>query len=297
MKKIIFEQRFIFALFSMIPLITLINVANAYVQISDFCGNYNININGLKGTLQLILCSEGKNYNLQGTYTNDSEQIFQVKGFTGHLNQSIPLHKITFYIDFPQNRQMFEGYLMCESRDAIAGYTIENKVPVGFYAIKMPKYQMPEEKQQKKSFLQKPIKDKLSDLKYILKDIRYAILIYNGQHHRQAKLGFIWDERTQKQIAYTDGKDVMTQLLQRTDKNGLTNTNEAQFGPYFHEFRINPFTLGNTIHIIDSPLPIKEIITSAENYDWIFNVRTSEFRAGGEVVLPDDISEHSLQDF
>ncbi|MFH1563397.1 MAG: hypothetical protein ABIF11_08295 [Nitrospirota bacterium] len=184
----------------------------------------------------------------------------------------------------------------------VLGFIIINTsigTPMGFCPVKDTTSQPVKEQPQKKPLFQKPVKDKISELKFALKDIRTIILVYNGQHP-QAKLGFIWDEKTKKQTASTRGEDVTTQLLQRTDRNGLTKTKE-DFGPYFHNFPMNPFTSKNNLHIINSPLLIKEVITSPKDYDWIYNIATCEFRTGGEELLPQDTPErredNSLLDF
>lgn len=269
----------------------------AEIQISDFCGSYSIIINGSKGVLHLTSCQHGKDYNLRGTYSDINKiEMYQVEGYTGHLNPNIPYHKVIFFINFKKHRQMFEGYLMIKTKDAIAGHTIVDKIPVGFYATKVREYQHTKKEIRRKSVFERPIRDKISELRYILKDIRTAILMYNGQHHPKAKLGFIWDEKTQRQIAYTCGKDVVNQLLQRTNRNGLTKEKGAaeeglNYGPYFHgEFPINPITGGNKVHLVNSPLPIEKFV-SPKGYDWIYNLHTSEFRAGGEIILPLDIPE------
>jgi len=273
------------------------SIAQATIQISDFHGTYNMSINGSKGTLQLTTCTTEKEYNLKGVYINiETMKKYSVKAYTGHINPNIPKHKIILFINFPKDRQMFEGYLMLKTKDAIAGYTNMYGTQVGFYAIKKIESQTVKRRPVKKPIIGKSIRDKISELRYILKDIRTTILIYNGQHHNKAKLGFIWDEKAKKQIAYTRGEDVVAQLLQRTDRNGLTKEKGADiqkldFGPYFHEFPINPITLGNTLHIIISPIPIERIITSPKDYDWIYNLQTCEFRAGGEELLPPGIPE------
>jgi len=283
-------------IFLLLWIIFLSHVAQADIQISDFCGNYNIIINGSKGILQLVSCQTDKNYNLKGIYLDIlTNKEYQVEGYSGHLSPDIPDHKITFFINFKENRQMFEGYLMIKTKDAIAGYTMVNGIPVGFYATKEVEPQSLKERTKKKSIFHKPIRDKISELRYILKDIRTTILVYNGHHHPKAKLGYIWDNETKKQIAYTKGEDVIDQLLHPTNRYGLTKmkgaTEQLDYGPYFHnDFPINPITEGNKIHIVESPLPIEEFV-SPKDYDWIYNIQTGEFRAGGEVVLPPDIPE------
>ncbi|MEW6097128.1 MAG: hypothetical protein AB1567_11505 [bacterium] len=283
------------------------SVTQAGVQLSDFYGSYNMIIDGSKGTLQLISYQNEKDYNLKGTYIDiEGKDTYQVKGCTGHLNPDIPDHKLTFFINFKETSQMFEGYLMIKTKDAIVGYTMVNELPVGFYATKEVESQPVKKKHERKAIFSKPIKDKISDLRHILNDIRTTILVYNGQHHHKAKLGSIWDENTKKQISYTRGEDVANQLLQRTDRYGLTkatgaNKEKLEYGPYFHdEFPINPITQGNTIHLVDSPLPIEKCVLP-EDYDWIYNLQTCEFRAGGQIVLPPDIPErredNSLLDF
>jgi len=264
----------------------------AGISILDFCGRYNMVINGSKGILQLISSTDKKNYTLKGTYRDiETNETYEVEGYTG---EKILEHKIIFFINFKKSRQMFEGYLMDKTKDALAGYTVIGDMPVGFYATKQIEYQPIKEKTKiRESIIQKSINDKIADLRFILKDIRTTILVYNGQHHPKAKLGFIWDKETKNQIITPD---VTAQLSQRTDKYGFTKTqggNEQNlnYGPYFYEFPINPFTSGNTIHLVNSPLPIEKIITSPKDYDWIYNLQTCEFRAGGQEILPPNIQE------
>lgn len=292
-------------LFSVCTLIINISIAYAGISTSDFYGTYYMVVDGSKGILQLISFPDEKDYNLKGTYKDiETNKTYDVEGYSGHLNLDKTIeHKITFFINFNENRQKFEGYLMSKTKDALAGWTMVNKIPVGFYATKEVKPQPIKEKTERKPIIKKSIKDKISELRYILKDIRTAIMVYNGQHHSQAKLGFIWDEENKRQM---DINDISAQLLERTNRNGLTKEKGADvqkldYGPYFHKFPINPFTSGNTIHLVDSPLPIEEIVTSPKDYDWIYNLATCEFRAGGVETLPSDTPErredNSLLDF
>lgn len=276
------------------------SIAQANVQISDFYGNYDLIINGSRGILQLSPCTTEENYNLKGVYVNiETMKKYPISAYTGHINSEIPKHKIILFINFPKNKQMLEGYLMLNTKDAIAGYTTVDDTEVGFYAIKkvgVEAHPVKEGPPVREPIIGKSIRDKISELRYILKDIRTTILIYNGQHHNKAKLGFIWDEEAKRQIAYTSGEEVSAQLLQRTDRNGLTkekgaNVDKLDFGPYFHNFPTNPITLGNSLYIIASPMSIEKIISSPKDYDWIYNIQTGEFRAGGEEVLPPGIPE------
>lgn len=283
------KRKLIFFAFSI--LIISNSIAYASISTSDFCGKYDIIINGTKGILELFPGQNEKT--IEGTYLNvETRQKYQVEATTSE-------HKITFFINFLQNKQMFEGYLMQKTKDAISGYTTVDGIQVGFYAIKEIQSQPVKEKFARKPLLAKSVYDKISKLRYILKDIRTTIMVYNGQHRQEAKLGFIWDEETQQQIR----TDIVAQLLERTDRNGKGRGTKERldFGPYFHEFPINPITLGRGLYVVDSPLPIAELITCPKDYDWIYNIQTCEFKAGGEEILPSDIPErredNSLLDF
>ena len=65
-----------------------------------------------------------------------------IEGMQGPGNQkpSSLGHRIVFWVDFnntpknPKDDQRFDGYMMTQTKDAIAGVTWWNGIPFGFYA-------------------------------------------------------------------------------------------------------------------------------------------------------------------
>jgi len=131
MKRILFTTMFLTAVVSF-QLST-----SAQLRPYDFAGTYSMSHDGWRGTLYLgagradcprPLCLS--------TYTDSNGKRYPVRVTTAN-------NRITFYVVGlgGQNAdstggQKFEGYLMTQTRDAIAGTTWWERQPFGFYAIK-----------------------------------------------------------------------------------------------------------------------------------------------------------------
>ena len=111
--------------------------ASAQVRPHDFAGTYSMSHDGWRGTLYL---GDGKadcpRPLCQSTYTDGNGRRFPVKVTTS-------AHQITFYVVGlgGQNAdgsggQKFQGHLMTQTKNAVAGTTWWDGRPFGFYAIK-----------------------------------------------------------------------------------------------------------------------------------------------------------------
>ncbi|MFO8240346.1 MAG: C25 family cysteine peptidase, partial [Dissulfuribacterales bacterium] len=122
------------------------NLLPGTVSMDDFLGIYRMDHDGWKGTLELwqpTLSLVGTG-NVAGRYTAGGvvhNVRGQVKTAESVLPADWPQHKIEFFIDFAgtsdlNDDQKFEGYLFTQTKDAMAGLTWWNTVPLGFYAEK-----------------------------------------------------------------------------------------------------------------------------------------------------------------
>jgi hypothetical protein len=111
--------------------------ASAQLRPGDFAGTYAMSHDGWRGTLYLgdgradcprPLCqstyadSNGRKYRVKVT-TSGSHVTFYVVGLGGQNTDG-------------SGGQKFQGYLMTQTRDAIAGTTWWERQPFGFYAVK-----------------------------------------------------------------------------------------------------------------------------------------------------------------
>jgi len=136
---------------------------------TDFIGNkgrvYNIVWDGWNGELKLlpgpgpapmtgfpnvkpihgILTQGGINYDVGGYILHNPQDKNKVTGtgpgYKTKKNSSTLNHRIVFWVAFqkspkPTTIQWFDGYLMTQTKDAIAGVTWWQNIPFGFYAIK-----------------------------------------------------------------------------------------------------------------------------------------------------------------
>ncbi|NJM70715.1 MAG: hypothetical protein HC862_11065 [Scytonema sp. RU_4_4] len=109
------------------------------LDVRDFHGNYSMSHDGWKGNLTLFNSSdpEFRCNPLCGMYTDSGGRNYLVKV------SNIQGYKITFYVIGIGDEnaegtggQKFEGYLMTQTKDAIAGNTWWHSRPFGFYAVK-----------------------------------------------------------------------------------------------------------------------------------------------------------------
>lgn len=111
--------------------------AMAQIRPSDFAGTYSMSHDGWRGTLYL---GDGKadcpRPLCLSNYTDSNGRKFPVKVTTSGS-------QVTFYVvglggqnTDGSGGQKFQGYLMTQTKDAIAGTTWWSGRPFGFYAIK-----------------------------------------------------------------------------------------------------------------------------------------------------------------
>jgi len=125
---------------------------NDFIGCSSYGCTYNIVWDGWKG--YLTLGPDGKTGELSQSLPSGGPKYFAVRykialnpqdsieGMQGPGNQkpSSLGHRIVFWVDFnntPKNLkddQRFDGYMMTQTKDAIAGVTWWNGIPFGFYA-------------------------------------------------------------------------------------------------------------------------------------------------------------------
>ena len=108
----------------------------ADAQIADWIGRYNMNHDGWTGTLAILDskadCATSAWCQLVVQYTDA-----QGKRFSGDIvavDQS--QQHMTFYINFANNRQKFDGYLFSWDKAKMAGTTYWGNRTFGFFAVK-----------------------------------------------------------------------------------------------------------------------------------------------------------------
>lgn len=125
---------------------------NDFIGCSSYGCTYNIVWDGWNG--YLTLGPDGKTGELSQWLPSGGSKHFAVRykialnpqdsieGMQGPGNQkpSSLGHRIVFWVDFnntpknPKDDQRFDGYMMTQTKDAIAGVTWWNGIPFGFYA-------------------------------------------------------------------------------------------------------------------------------------------------------------------
>lgn len=146
-------KRFV-ALFTLLSVAMLAGTVSAAVTAADYLGPYgkvyDIVWDGWKGELVLMpdpwradskLTASGRNYAVRYEILLEAQQ--NVGGQTGPGYLGVPTaqkHRIVFWVDFNHTRiltddQRYDGYIMTQTKNAIAGVTWYRKMPYGFYAI------------------------------------------------------------------------------------------------------------------------------------------------------------------
>jgi hypothetical protein len=108
---------------------------------------YNLVWDGWQGTLLFFsnpqtnyLYAFGNTYQVRYQLHNSQDIVwgYRAPGYRG--TQTAEGYRIVFWVDFnktpsnPNDDQMFDGYLMTQTKKAIAGVTWWNNLPFGFYA-------------------------------------------------------------------------------------------------------------------------------------------------------------------
>jgi hypothetical protein len=112
---------------------------NAAAQITknDLIGKYNMNHDGWEGTLVIgeskVDCASSRWCDLTMLYTDTKGKTYRA----GITNISNNWQHITFVIDFPNNRQLFNGYFFSWNKTLMAGTTVWHNNIYGFYAKKI----------------------------------------------------------------------------------------------------------------------------------------------------------------
>ncbi len=128
-------------------------VAFAVITARDFTGCldsygcvYHIVWDGWKGFLTLspdgtgTLQTKGRRYSVRHQILLNPQDTIEGSRGPGYLTSSTLKHRIVFWVDFkntpnnPNDDQRFDGYMMTQTKDAIAGITWWNRIPFGFYA-------------------------------------------------------------------------------------------------------------------------------------------------------------------
>lgn len=153
MKKIILSL-------CVVGVIAIAVIVMAQIRSSDILGPngyvYSIVWDGFKGELVLragtriaesVLTKDSREYKVRYQILLDPQQSVDGMRGPGYIINSSLKHRIVFWVDFnntPSNLtddQRFDGYVMTQTKDAIAGITWWSRIPFGFYAIK--KYGVP----------------------------------------------------------------------------------------------------------------------------------------------------------
>jgi hypothetical protein len=113
-----------------------INHAFADAQIHEWIGDYNMNHDGLVGTLKIsdskVDCTTSQWCHLVLSYTDSNGNRYN-----GSI-QSIDdrWQHMVFFVSFPQNQQKFDAYLFSWDKSKVAGLTYWGGRTFGFYALK-----------------------------------------------------------------------------------------------------------------------------------------------------------------
>ncbi|MEW6606882.1 MAG: hypothetical protein AB1414_05430 [bacterium] len=91
------------------------------------------------GTLEQTTGTRGR-YSVRHQILCDPQDTIEGSRGPGYQRSSTLKHRIVFWVDFkntPRNHnddQRFDGYMMTQTKDSIAGITWWNRIPFGFYA-------------------------------------------------------------------------------------------------------------------------------------------------------------------
>lgn len=136
-------------------------VSAAPMEGHNFLGQYgrvyDIVWDGWKGELVLqpdpwaanshLKGADGRRYAVRYQVLLEAQQVVGGTAGPGYTGAPTNMkYRIVFWVDFNNTKittddQKFDGYLMTQTKDAIAGVTWWNRMPFGFYAIR--KYDVP----------------------------------------------------------------------------------------------------------------------------------------------------------
>ena len=126
-----------FAATFLLTSITLLPIAAlADAQINEWIGRYSMDHDGFVGTLSIQDskqdCAAPAWCHLVLRYTDAKGQTWS--GEVAVIDQKF--QHMAFYINFPNNRQKFDGYLFSWDKTKMAGITYWGGRSFGFYALK-----------------------------------------------------------------------------------------------------------------------------------------------------------------
>jgi len=144
------------AIMALLALVVSVGHANAQLTQGDFLctygANYNVVWDGWKGLLTLSppgypdylpkgqLATGGRTFGVRYQILANPQDYIAGMRAPGYVGvNSTASHRIVFWVDFNNtpgyagDDQRFDGYMMTQTRNAIAGVTWWNGIPFGFY--------------------------------------------------------------------------------------------------------------------------------------------------------------------
>jgi hypothetical protein len=110
--------------------------ATADAQLNEWIGDYVMNHDGFQGTLRIgetgVNCGAPAWCRLMASYVDSNGTPLRA---TIRLMDQAWQHMV-FYIEFPNNTQRFDAYLMSWDKNRLAGTTVWQGRTFGFYALK-----------------------------------------------------------------------------------------------------------------------------------------------------------------
>jgi hypothetical protein len=110
--------------------------ARADAQINEWIGDYVMNHDGFQGTLRIgdtgVNCAAPEWCRLMASYVDSNGT--PLRATIRFMDQA--WQHMVFYIEFPNNTQRFDAYLMSWDKNRLAGTTVWQGRTFGFYALK-----------------------------------------------------------------------------------------------------------------------------------------------------------------